>query len=194
MNYSFNKRPLKVFFEGKLHNEHIYHIFHKHPITDIPEWTVFMLLYIFPLMWIIQYSVSGGTIAFWVLIVLSFYFAFLATALFISWTNDIFDLFILTDKRLIDITQGGFLKRKNSIAELHQIQNASFTQQGALDHILNVGVVDVQTAGSNADLTMEFIQHPAKVTDLILRFAREYTSQREVEITAQAQSAAPSVE
>lgn len=175
--------PIELSFEGKLHNEQIYYIFEKHPITDLPEWSMFLILYVFPLMWLLELSTkTTGIINSMLWIFSCFYFAFLGLFLFISWTNDIFDLFILSDKRLIDVTQHGFLKRKTSIAELHHIQNASFTQKGAIDHILNTGTVEVQTAGNNPDLMMEFLRNPGKVTDLILDFARDYAKRREIEL------------
>lgn len=170
-----NNEQLNVFFEGKLVDEKVYKIFVKHPITDLPEWFLFVLLYLFPLMILLEYTLSvGGTAKALIWMFAPFYFVYFALFVYITWVNDLFDLFILTDKRLIDITQQGFLTRKTSIAELNQIQNASFAQSGPIDSIFGIGKVDVQTAGANPDIAMEWIKNPSKVTDTILTFSRNY--------------------
>ncbi len=175
----YNPKPdneqLHVFFEGKLVDEKVYKIFVKHPITDLPEWFLFIVLYLFPLMLLLEYTVSAAsTVKALLWMFAPFYFVFFALFIYVTWVNDLFDLFVLTDKRLIDITQQGFLTRKTSIAELNQIQNASFTQSGVIDNVFGIGHVDVQTAGANPDIAMEWIKNPSKVTDTILTFSRNY--------------------
>lgn len=188
-----DNEQLDVFFEGKLVDEKVYKIFVKHPITDLPEWFLFVVLYLFPLMILLEYTLSPASVGKAVIWMFApFYFVFFALFVYVTWVNDIFDLFILTDKRLIDVTQQGFLTRKTSIAELNQIQHASFSQSGVIDSILGIGRIDVQTAGANPDIAMEWIKNPSKVTDTILTFSRNY--QKHQKNTAVPEGTSPDVQ
>ncbi len=181
-----HKSSLAAVFEGQMEDEIIRHVFTKHWLTDIPEMLMFLLLFVVPFVLLLTslFSLSGMSLALlWIFS--SYYFVLFLTALFIHWLNDFFDIFILTDKRLIDITQERFLVRKTSVAELNQIQHASYTQKGLVDTILNIGVVDVQTAGNKPDLTLEDIVSPSKVTDTILTYSRQYKKQVSVEVEKQ---------
>lgn len=189
-NPEAENEQLDVFFEGKLVDEKVYKIFVKHPITDLPEWFLFVVLYLFPLMILLEYTfsaVAAAKIVIWMFA--PFYFVFFALFVYVTWVNDLFDLFVLTDKRLIDITQQGFLTRKTSIAELNQIQHASFKQSGVIDSVLGIGRVDVQTAGANPDIAMEWIKNPSKVTDTILTFSRNYQKTNNESAVLEGQSA-----
>ncbi len=68
----------------------------------------------------------------------------------IAWINEEFDLFILTDERLIDITQVTFLKRTVASTPLNQIQDATSDVTGIFQTILNYGNLEIQTAAGDA--------------------------------------------
>jgi len=172
---STRKKPSVLVFEGQLANERVCNIFRKHWITDLPEITLFFIFYLIPFIVLLGYSfyLPFDTAALlW--IIASLYFVVFGLALYIHWLNDFFDLFVLTDKRLVDVTQERFLVRRTSVAELNQVQNATYKQKGILDYLFNIGSVDVQTAGNNPDLLIEDIENPEKVTDQILQYSRKY--------------------
>ncbi len=170
------KGEMDIIFEGKLEDENIHFIFVKHWISDLPSVLMFFLLYILPLFLLIAGSFSFPTpmMFYTIWIGACLYFTFFGLFMLIHWFNDYFDFFVLTDKRLIDITQLRFLVRKTTVAELSTIQHATFKQRGLLDTILGIGHVEVLTAGTNPDLVMEEIEDPAEVTDQILKCSRDY--------------------
>lgn len=164
--------PIDVSFEGKFPDETVYYIFEKHWIAELPELLTLIFFYIVPIIAtiVITFLVPVRFIPL-VWLLASFYLIVTGILLLIRWLNEALDLFVLTDKRLIDITQRGFLSRQTTTANLSQIQHVTYKQRGVLDTMLNLGVVDVLTAGSNPDMALEYIQNPAQVTDLILEFA-----------------------
>jgi len=90
----------------------------------------------------------------------------------VSILNDQFDLFILTDHRLIDVTQVSLLKRTVATTPLNQIQDTTSDIQGVLGTILNYGTVDVQTAaGLASSFTIDNIPDPPLVARSILNQA-----------------------
>lgn len=79
--------------------------------------------------------------------ILSGYFLFILTFLFASWINFYFDIVIVTNERMINISQEGLLSRKVSELRLRQIQNVTSQQSGILQTFLNFGLLVVETAG-----------------------------------------------
>lgn len=170
-------QPLDVTFEGKFPDETVYYVFEKHWIAELPELLTLIFFYIVPIIIAIVLTFLVPMIYIpLVWLIVSFYLIITGILLLIRWLNEALDLFVLTDRRLIDITQHGFLSRQTTTANLSQIQHVTYKQRGIMDTILNLGHIDVLTAGSNPDMTMEYIQNPAQVTDLILEFAVETTN------------------
>lgn len=162
-------------FEGKLENEEVHYVFFKHVLSEIREWLFMFFLYVLPLLTLMFFSfLLPANIVPVVWVFSPFYFIFIGSYIFIAWLNDICDICLLTNKRIIDITQNGFLSRKTSIAELHNIQNVNFSQKGPVDAMFNIGNVDIQTAGSSPDLEIDFVESPSEIADLILTYARNY--------------------
>ncbi|MFN7160935.1 MAG: PH domain-containing protein [Candidatus Gracilibacteria bacterium] len=169
-------RPLDVTFEGKFPDETVYYVFEKHWISELPELLTLIFFYIVPTIAaiVISFLVEMRYIPL-VWLLASFYLIITGLLLLIRWLNEALDLFVLTDKRLIDITQRGFLSRQTTAANLSQIQHVTYKQRGVVDTVLNLGYVDVLTAGSNPDMALEYIENPAQVADIILDFAVEKT-------------------
>lgn len=164
--------PLDVSFDGKFPGETVYYVFEKHWIAELPEYLAFVFFYIVPIFiaLIVSFYIPTKFIPLlWLFF--SIYAVITALLLFIRWLNEALDLFVLTDRRLIDITQHGFLKRQTTTANLSQIQHVTYKQKGVVHNVFNIGHIDVLTAGANSDLALEYIQNPANAADMILEFA-----------------------
>lgn len=167
-------------FEGKLADEEVHYMFFKHVLSEVREWVMLFFLYILPLLTLLFFAFLLPLPAaplLWVFV--PFYFIFISTYTFILWMNDICDIWLLTNKRIIDITQNGFLSRKTSIAELNNIQNVNFSQKGPLEAMFNIGTVEIQTAGMAPDLHLDFVENPSEIADLVLLYARNYKREKE---------------
>jgi membrane protein YdbS with pleckstrin-like domain len=165
---------------GKQPDEKVLMTIRKHPIVYIRISVVFFLTAIVPsiifiIVWANNFPVrtAGNTGVIGLLAALIFILYALAIFL-IAWLDEEFDLFVLTNKRLIDITQVGFLKRKVATTPLNQIQDTTSDISGILGTVLNYGQVDVQTAAGNAsDFTIDHIPDPALVARSILEVANQ---------------------
>lgn len=166
-------------FEGRLENEEVHYIFFKHILSEMREWMMLVFLYIAPFLTLFFLSFFlPATMLSFLWIAAPFYFIFAGTYIFILWLNDICDISLLTNKRIIDITQQGFLNRKTSIAELNNIQNVNYAQRGPIDAMFNIGTVEVQTAGATPDLELDFVEGPSDIADLILSYSRNYKKEQ----------------
>jgi len=162
-------------FEGRLEDEEVHYIFFKHILSEVREWLIVFFFFVLPFVGLFMFSFllpASSVPLLWVFA--PFYGIFVLTYSFILWMNDICDICLLTNKRIIDITQKGFLNRKTSIAELHNIQNVNFVQSGPIDAMFNIGDVDVQTAGSSPDIVVDFVENPSEIADLILGYSRQH--------------------
>ena len=166
---------LALSFEGKLPNEEVYYVFHKHWLADVKELFQMVILFVLPLVGILSLLYFYQRSEF-ITYVMFFFFLYLAAVplyIFMHWIEDAFDVLVLTDQRIVNIVQEGFLSRRILAAELHQIQLATYRQHGFLDQVSNKGTVTITTAGKG-DLIIESLPKPDRVTALILDFAAQH--------------------
>ncbi len=88
---------------------------------------------------------------------------------FLSWY---FDVFIITDKRVIDIDFNNLLDKKFSEAKLSMIQDVTSRVSGLGQTMFNYGTIHIQTAAEISYITFEKVPHPEKIIK-ILQLLRE---------------------
>src|SRR3989344_3933660 len=86
---------------------------------------------------------------------------------FVFWTNYYLDIWILTDKSLIDVEQIGLFSREVATLRLDKIQDIKVEVSGILDTMLHIGTVHVQTAGNEKEFVIPQVDSPDQVKDLI---------------------------
>ena len=96
---------------------------------------------------------------FWFLIIIGYSFA-----AFLKW---LYNMYIITDERIIDVDVYSLLKRNLTSAKIDHIQDVTAANYGLLGSIFNVGIVVVQTAGAHPMLEFGGVPHPARVVTLI---------------------------
>lgn len=87
---------------------------------------------------------------------------------FIEWTDYYLDLWIITDKRIIDVEQKGFFDREVTSFRYQQIQDITVETRGILRTFLKFGTLHIQTAGHNREIIITDADHPENVRSLIL--------------------------
>jgi hypothetical protein len=104
-----------------------------------------------------------------------------------SWITWHFSIFIVTDKRLIQITQKGFFHRSVIDMGLNQIQMVNYQVAGLQETLLGFGTIMMQTFVG--DLVIHEIPHPGKIQKKLLEILREqgvaaspYSEPRELEM------------
>lgn len=83
------------------------------------------------------------------------------------------DVFIVTDKRILDINQKGLFNRTVSELRLYRIQDVTAEVKGVLHTLLDYGEVHVQTAGEEERFHFEDIPHPNQLAKTILEWSEE---------------------
>ena len=94
-------------------------------------------------------------------------------AKFIGW---FFNIYIVTNERLVDIDFYYLLYKHFSEADLSKIQDISFTASGILSTIFNFGTIVVETAGESPNLEFEMVPHPERVVETIRSLIEKRTA------------------
>jgi len=110
----------------------------------------------------LKYQTLG--ILFWYMITLAY-----ALESFLSWY---FDVYIITDERVIDIEFRNLLDKKFAEAKISMIQDVSSRVAGISQTMFNYGDVRVQTAAEIPELCFEKVPNPDKVIK-VLQMMRE---------------------
>lgn len=107
-----------------------------------------------------------------------FLFAFLlAVALFYSlkvFNNWYFNIFIITNYRIIDIDQKKFFDKTVSGITYDKIQDISYHQKGLGQTLFKYGSVQLQLVNANTKIKLEKIYQPEKVQQLLTEMQRYY--------------------
>ena len=157
----------KVFsFSEKDDDENILLVLRPHWFTNL-SWiltAIFMALvpisltYV-PLLSSFSLKYKFISILFWYLI--TFIVAF---EKFLSWY---FDVYIITDNRVVDIDFKNLIVKKFSEADIHKIQDVTSNVIGFFPTMFNYGVVNIQTAAEVPEISFENIPNPEKVIKVL---------------------------
>ena len=111
---------------------------------------------------LVSLGTSGGRIAYalWLLAVW--------TAAWGSFTRYYLNVWILTNLRIVEITQRHFFDRQVSSTLLNRVQDVTTEVEGILFSLLHIGNIHVQSAGTVDEFHMNGVAHPERLRDLIL--------------------------
>lgn len=162
-------------FEGKEHDENVMLLVRRHPFYIVLKFIFILILGLIPLLIISIYSEVLATNDFLIfsIFLYSLWCLVLWQILFYHFTMYALDVWIVTDKRIIDSTQHGFFNR--TVAELHvaRIQDISVNITGFFQTLLKFGDLEIQTAGTENKFDFLQIPYPNEVKDQIMTHAED---------------------
>lgn len=166
-------RPPK-YFADQFDDEEVLYVFRKHPIVmrkgliiGMGAWLIGPV-YTLALTYLRPNNYPSVTF-FFMSLVLSILLGFLL--LVPSWISWYFSVFIVTDQRLIQITQKGFFSRSVVDMGLGQIQMVNYEVSGLQETLLGFGTISMQTFVG--DLIIHDLHHPAKIQKKLLQILRD---------------------
>lgn len=154
------------YFEDQFDDEEVLFVFRKHPIVmrrGLVLGMLALLLGTVPSLFKPEYSVylmglAGGFV--------------LGLILFLpSWINWYYSVFIVTNQRLIQITQKGLFHRSVVDMGLTQVQMINYEISGIQETLLGYGTIMMQTFVG--DLIIHEVHHPATIQKKLLEILRE---------------------
>jgi hypothetical protein len=163
----------KTLFPGQQENEKIYVITRQHWVVfgmKLLVWLMFAAILII-VDWLIEtYAPVLKTSPYidYLNLVRSIYLMFLVLGLLIAWAMYYLNMQIVTNERIVDITQTSLLHHTISELHLSRIEDVTAEVHGLSQTFLDYGNVYVQTAGEMVRFEFDRIPNPAKVNKLIL--------------------------
>jgi hypothetical protein len=154
------------YFADQFDDEEVLFVFRKHPVVmrkGLILGMLAMLLGTVPALFDPRYSVYFIGLISGIIVGLLLFFP--------SWITWYFSVFIVTDKRLIQITQKGFFHRSVIDMGLNQIQMVNYQVAGLQETLLGFGTIMMQTFVG--DLVIHEIHHPAKIQKKLLEILRQ---------------------
>ncbi len=92
---------------------------------------------------------------------------------FNTFTRYFLNVWILTNDRIVDVFQKRFFNREVSSLFLNRVEDVTITTDGIMDSLLNIGTINVQTAGTHERFAMDNVPEPQILRDLIMRHVAE---------------------
>ncbi len=164
---AFCQYPRGARFNSMDDEETIVLLLRRHPITNLP-WIIIGAILTFlpaivnsfvPVLTIIPASFYLVGLLGWYLITLAYVFE--------SFLNWFFNVYIVTDERIIDVDFLNLIYRQISYAKIDQIQDVTSQMGGVVRTIFNYGNVNIQTAAEVAEFEFSAVPEPDRVVKLI---------------------------
>lgn len=169
---AFLARPKHLNFETQLDGEEVILLLRKHLITQI-QWVIIAIIMIlapltltnFPLLRFLPSRFQFIVILLWYLLV----FAVMLEN-FLGWY---FNVYIVTDERVIDIDFYNLIYKEISDAEIENIEDVTVIVGGVLQTIFNYGLVEIQTAAQTPQIEFEYVPQPGKISEVLKQLQLE---------------------
>jgi uncharacterized membrane protein YdbT with pleckstrin-like domain len=108
-------------------------------------------------------------------IALGAWWLLLWSSAFNAFTQYFLNAWIITNQRIVEIEQQGFFNREVSSLLLNRVQDVTIDTRGLVHSLLDIGDINVQTAGTIDRFTMDNVADPPVLRDMILEHAAIHT-------------------
>lgn len=164
--HAFVPKPENVFFASQHAEEKVLLLLRQHPVTQL-GW-IFIVTFLGVLPFLFQ---SVGLLNFlpadyqfasligWYLLLFGY-----ALESFLSW---FYNVYIITDERIVDVDFSNLLYKNISSAKIEKIEDVTNEAKGILATVFNFGTVKIQTAGTMTEFDFVNVPQPAKVASFI---------------------------
>lgn len=165
------EKPVCV-FESQADDEKLIFLLRAHIITNIPWIVITVLLAFVPAIFYLlgfaeilaeSFAIPQKSFQGFILIWYLFVFAF-AFQHFLSWY---FNIYILTDRRIVDVDFFQLLYKKISSAQLDNVEDVTTTTGGVAQVLFHYGDVHIQTAGTVVNFEFIGVPKPGEVKKAI---------------------------
>src|SRR3989344_1977161 len=163
---SFLMRPNGVHFETREEQEEIILFLRKHPITNIPWIFISILLFITPTIIATLGVIDSVPSNFRFVFFMIWYLISMAYTLesFLTW---FFNVYIVTDERVIDIDFYNLTYKEVSDASIDKIEDVTYKMGGVIRTLFNYGDVLIQTAAEVTNFDFLAVPYPDKVAKVL---------------------------
>lgn len=179
---AFFAYPRGLTFNEQEEDEQIILLLRAHIITNLPWIITTLILLIVPLILFPLLAAIGVLPTLGVglgFIITIFWYLGTFTYALLSFLYWYFNVYIVTDERIVDVDWYSIVYRKVSSCQISKVQDVSASQVGALSGIFDFGNVDIQTAAELDNFTFERVQFPQLVAKKLQQLLQKEETQWE---------------
>lgn len=168
---AFIERPERVRFETQQQDEQIILLLRAHPITNLRWIIIALLLIAAPFIFFSNLQFLGITpspVTARIEVIVTIVWELIAFGyIFEQFLNYYFSVYIITNLRVVDIDFVNLLGKKVSDAQIADIEDVTYTQNGVFRSVFNYGDVIIQTAGAKPEVDFRAIPRPDDVVQIL---------------------------
>ncbi|MFZ5982409.1 MAG: PH domain-containing protein [Patescibacteria group bacterium] len=167
----------KFHFQGQKPGEEILLVLHRHWFDILSQ--IFLIVgmlailvlgfFYLPFLFPNINSFSGGNIFSFIEVSLAM---LIWLVLFIIWIDYYFDVWIVTNRRIVNIEQKGLFVRHVSELEIENIQDITTEVTGVIPTFLDFGDVFIQTAAEKERFLFHNVPDPYGVKDMVMNLQK----------------------
>ena len=163
---SYMPQPLKFRFSTQFSNEIVLLLLRQHPVTQLGWMILAFLAGFVPVLFSYVQFFTDLPITYQIGIYAFWYLGLFGGILegFLKWY---YNVYIITDERIIDVDFHSLTYRDISSAAIDKIEDTTARTTGLLSAVFDYGTVNIQTAGEKREFEFEGVPHPNRVTFLI---------------------------
>lgn len=163
---AFLPKPEKIFFASQHFEEKVLLLLRQHVVTQLGWILIVTVLSLMPILFFsiglldflppnYQFATTVG----WYLLLIGY-----ALESFLSW---FYNVYIITDERIVDVDFYNLLYKNISSAKIDRIEDVTTEAGGILSSVFNYGTVKIQTSGTQTEFEFDHVPQPAKVAAFI---------------------------
>lgn len=173
----FAPQPLGVKFEGQEKGEKIILLLRAHVIILVPPALVAIFLILTPLiaaffLGLLDFNLLAVISVPQIILILAFWYLSTFAYAFYQFVFWYFNVYLLTNERIVDVDFRGLLHKETAYAKLSQIQDVSPKTIGFFGTFFHYGNVYVQTAAERPEFEFHHVPRPNQVAQEILEQVR----------------------
>ncbi len=163
---SFATFPTRVCFETQDDGEGVVLFLRQHPIVMLPWILIAVFLLTLPSIFIFFPPYASLPMSYQVVMNLAWHMFVLGYALakFMGW---FFNIYIVTDERIVDVDFANIFFRKVSTAKIEEIQDINIISSGAFETFFGYGSVRIQTAAEVPEFEFLAVPNPDQVGKIL---------------------------
>ncbi len=165
-------------FPGQLEHEQIFTVIHRHWFNILSHFIAIIFLTLGTLLFFflapmaaqaLTLSLSPALVSFIATTLLLFLWLYA----FFIWIDYYFDVWVITEERILNVEQKGLFTRVISEVNLVRVQDVTTKVEGFIPTILGYGDIFVQTAGEEKNFHFRNIGNPDEHKDEIMRMVKQ---------------------
>jgi uncharacterized membrane protein YdbT with pleckstrin-like domain len=166
-------------FKGQKPGEKILMVIHRHWFNILSKFFILFILlallfFSFFFNFFISPTILGDSGAGMLSFLQNSFFIFIWLFFFITWIDYYFDVWIVTNERIVNINQKGLFSREVSELEMEKIQDITVEVLGVIPTFFNYGNLYIQTAGETERFIFARVPNPYAIKDLIMNLQKDY--------------------